>query len=138
MYERMLDKLHRPAGEEFFAYCGGCRGLAEKADDYLLSECGCESLLRFPYGNSYGWSIKYFIKSRHICDLFAEKDAFTVMLRLSDAQFAKCYADLSDHAKELIDGKYPCGEGGWIHYRVLTEQQFNDIKMLLQLKVNQG
>lgn len=36
--------------------------------------------------------------------------------------------------KEFIDKKYPCGEGGWIHYRVLTEQNLEDIKKLLRIK----
>ena len=134
MYERMLDKQHKPTGEEFIAYCGKCKNLLDKVDCFLIGELQCEKLLRFPYGNGYGWSMKYFIKSKHICDLFAEKNAFTIMLRLANTQFEKHYDELSDYTKKIIDEKYPCGEGGWIHYRVQTEQHFNDIKKLLQIK----
>lgn len=28
-----------------------------------------------------------------------------------------------------------CGNGGWIHYRVLTEQNLEDVKKMLQIKV---
>ena len=34
----------------------------------------------------------------------------------------------------LIDHKYPCGDGGWIHYRVAGPEQFEDIQVLLTVK----
>lgn len=80
--------------------------------------------------------LKYFIKSKHICDIFAEKDAFSVMLRLSDRQFSSVYHGVSEYSKQLIDGRYPCSDGGWIHYRVLTPDHLQDIKVMLQLKVS--
>lgn len=40
-----------------------------------MEELKIEKLMRFPYGNSYGWGMKYFIKNKHVCDIFAEKDA---------------------------------------------------------------
>ena len=135
MYERMLDKQHKPTYGDFTEYCGNCKNLFEKVDVFLINELKTEKLMRFPYGNSYGWGMKYFIKSKHICDIFAEKDAFTVMLRLTNMQFEEVYNELSNYTKEFIDKKYPCGEAGWIHYRVLTEQHLEDIKILLQLKV---
>lgn len=135
MYERMLDKKQKPTFDEFIAYCGACQNLFTDVDHFLLNEIKSEKLLRFPYGNNYGWGMKYFIKSKHICDLFAEKEAFTIMLRLTDLQFQKHYDELCDYTKKIIDDRYPCGEGGWIHYRVLTEQHLIDIKNLLQLKV---
>ena len=134
MYERMLDKHCKPSVEEFVEYCGNCKKLFIKADTFLVEELKTEKLMRFPYGNSYGWGMKYFIKSKHICDIFAEKDAFTLMMRLTNIQFEIIYNELSSYTKEFIDKKYPCGEGGWIHYRVQTEQHLKDIKKLLRIK----
>lgn len=136
MYERMLDKQNKPTEAEFTAHCGDCQDRLAQLDDFLTNELKSEKSLRFPYGNSYGWSLKYFIKRKLICDLFAEKDAFTIMLRLTDAQFEKHYDQLSDYAKRLIDEKYPCGEGGWIHYRVLPSRPLDDIETLLKAKLN--
>lgn len=135
MYERMLDKQHKPTIDEFTAYCGECKYLFEKISDYLTNDLCADCLMRFPYGNSYGWGMKYFKKNKHYCDVFAEKDAFTVMLRLTSAQFQKVYDSVTNYTKAFIDKKYPCSDGGWIHYRVLTEQHLNDVKKLLQLKV---
>lgn len=134
MYERMLDKHHKPTWAEFISHCGDCQSLLEELDCFLSKELKSEKLLRFPYGNSYGWGLKYFIKSKHICDLFAEKSGFTVMLRLTNAQFEKQYHMFSDATKKLIDEKYPCGAGGWVHYRISAAPHMKDIKMLLALK----
>lgn len=134
MYERMPDKQQKPTREEFVNYMGNTKALFEQLNAFLSSNLSAEQLLRFPYGNNYGWGIKYFIKSKHICDIFAEKDAFSVMLRLTNAQLLSVYDSVSDSTKQRIDSKYPCGEGGWINCRILNGEDLRDIETLLQLK----
>lgn len=134
MYERMLNKQKQPSYEEFTAYCGDCKALFEKTDVFLTGQLKAEKEMRFPYGSHYGWGMKYHIKTKHLCDVFAENGAFTVMLRLTDAQFNKIYDGALPKTKELIDHKYPCGSGGWIHYRVLDEQQVEDVCKMLRIK----
>lgn len=56
------------------------------------------------------------------------------MLRMSDAQYASIYDRLGDYARNHIDNKYPCGNGGWIYYRVTCKEQFADITSLLSVK----
>ena len=36
--------------------------------------------------------------------------------------------------KNYIDHKYPCGDGGWIQYRVINSEHLDDIKKLLIVK----
>lgn len=134
MYERMLDKQNKPSIEEFSAFLGASRELFEQADGFLTHQLKLEKLMRFPYGNSYGWGIKYFIKKKHICDIFAEKDAFTAMLRLSSSQYDSVYHELLPYTKEYIDNKYPCGSGGWIQYRVINQEHLEDLKKMLLVK----
>jgi hypothetical protein len=131
----MLDKQNKPTMKAFFSYCGNTSALFEKLNLFLTDELKMDAMMRFPYGNSYGWGLKYSLKRKHICDVFAEKDAFTVMLRLSNTQFEKEYDDMTDYTKEYIDNKYPCSDGGWIHYRVLKEEHLQDIEKLLQIKI---
>jgi hypothetical protein len=38
--------------------------------------------------------------------------------------------------KELWKNRYPCGEGGWVHYRVLNAQELGDVKELIKIKKN--
>lgn len=136
MYGRMLDKNKKPTMDEFISYIGENGHLFIKLNEYLTSTLGLKALLRFPYGNHYGWGVKYSVKNKHICDVFAENNAFTVMIRLTDKQFQGVYSNVTDGTKKLIDNKYPCGEGGWIHLRVLTENSdLADVITIIQAKL---
>lgn len=134
MYERMLDKQIVPTIEEMITYCGESSKQFIKLNSFLADHRGTQQEIRFPYGNKYGWSVTHRKKKKLICDIFAEKDAFTVMLRLTNDQFESLYDELLPYTQEYIRNKYPCGDGGWIHYRVLNEEHLNDIEKLLALK----
>ena len=134
MYERLLNKQVVPTFEELVAYCGENGALFQKLNEQLSQLYGTAQEIRFPYGNHYGWGVAHRKKKKLICDVFAEAEAFTVMLRLSNRQFDSVYEQLQAYTQNYIDNKYPCGEGGWIHYRVLNEEHFNDIMQLLAVK----
>lgn len=82
----------------------------------------------------YGWGIAHRKKSRLICNVFAEDNVFSVMMRLSDEQYKSIYGQLQQYAQECIDEKYPCGDGGWIHYLVTCKERIDDIQKLLSVK----
>ena len=69
-----------------------------------------------------------------MCNIFAENDAFTVMMRLTNAQYEAIYDEMKKYTQEFIDKKYPCGDGGWIKYRVICQEHYDDIKKLLEVK----
>ena len=135
MYERMLDKRFPPGIEGMASYCGESSSLFEDLNEYLVTGFGTETKIRFPYGNHYGWGIKHSKGRRHICDIFPEAGAFSVMLRLNNKQFEDAYDNLLAYTKEYIDNKYSCGDGGWIHYRVICQCHLDDIKKLLNRKI---
>ncbi len=135
MFERMLDRRNEPTVEAFISYCGSRGGLLADLDTFLTNEMMLERTLRFPYGNRYGWGFKYSVKKRHICDVFAEKDAFSVMVRLDDSLCGQIHDAVSPYTQGFLDTKYPCGDGGYIHYRVLTSDHLKDIEMLLRYKI---
>lgn len=134
MYERMLDKEIKPTVDELVEYCGKNGELFLKLNNWLTSIYKTEQSIVFPYGNNYGWSIAHRKKNKLICNIFAEENAFTVMLRLSNKQFDDVYEQLQSYAQDYIDNKYPCGSGGWIHYRVINKEQLKDIQTLLVAK----
>lgn len=131
MYERMLNKLTMPTIENMTAYCGENAERFSKINEWLSSELDTMQTVVFPYGNHYGWGITHKKKNKLICNVFAEDGAFTVMLRMTNKQYAALYGELMTYTQELIDNKYPCGEGGWIHYRVICEEHLDDVKKLL-------
>lgn len=134
MYERMLNKQITPSIGEMTAYCAENAERFSLLNNWLTADFGTEQKIVFPYGNSYGWGIGHYRKKKLICNIFAEAGAFTVMTRLTDAQYEKIYDNLTKYTQDYIDNKYPCGSGGWIHYRVICLEHFEDIKKLLELK----
>lgn len=134
MYERMLDKSIRPDISQLVEWCGTSSILFSDLVRFMAMEICAQSEIRFPYGNNYGWCITFRRKKRLICDVFAECGALNVMLRLSDDSFQKAYPFLLEYTQEQIDARYPCGDGGWIHYRVTSKEHLNDIKKLFTLK----
>lgn len=134
MYERMLDKKAKPTIAEMAAYCGGCAELFTQLNAWLSNEYGTAQAVAFPYGNHYGWGIAHRKNRKLICHIFAEDQAFTVMMRLSNEQFEAIYSRVQKDTQEQIDRKYPCGDGGWIHFRVTCRERWNDIRTLLTVK----
>lgn len=134
MYERMLNKQETPTAADMAAYCGESAQLFTALNEWLGETCGTAQVVTFPYGNRYGWGIAHRIKKKLICNIFAERDAFTVMMRLSNLEFASVYENVRKYTQEYIDHKYPCSDGGWIHYRVTCQEHLDDIKKLLTVK----
>ena len=134
MYERMLDKQAAPTIEEMAGFCGENSERFSSLNEWLTAVFHTEQKIVFPYGNKYGWGVAHKKKNKLICNVFAEDGAFTVMMRSSDAQYRSIYDRLRRYTQEHIDNKYPCGDGGWIHYRVTCEEHFDDIKTLLSIK----
>ena len=132
MYERMLNKQTIPTIEEMTKFCG--ESSERLLNEWLTSTFHTEQKIVFPYGKKYGWGVAHKKKNKLICNVFAENSAFTVMVRLSDKQYNTIYNRLQKYTQEYIDKKYPCGDGGWIHYRVTSKEYFNDIKILLSVK----
>ncbi len=139
MYERLLDKDNEPSIEQIKEYLGddSYKRLL-RLENYLQEQYHLSKEQRFPFGNSYGWGYKYSHKATHLCYAFFEKGAFTVTLQIGDKQVhlvEDMLTSLSSKAQELWDNRYPCGErGGWVHYRVLDDNELKDIYRLIGAK----
>lgn len=134
MYERMLNKQEVPTRADMSLFCGDMAGDFNHLNEWLSEMGQTNQKITFPYGNHYGWAITHRKGSKLVCQIFPEKEAFTVMMRLTNKQFASIYDRLENRTKELIDNKYPCNDGGWIHFRILNQQQIRDIHILLATK----
>lgn len=134
MYERMLNKQKTPTIEEMTNFCGENSERFTLLNEWLSSSFNTEQKVVFPYGNNYGWGIAHKKKNKLMCNIFAESNSFTVMMRLSNKQYDTVYDKLRKYTQEYIDNKYPCGDGGWIHYRITCDEHFDDIKTLLSVK----
>jgi hypothetical protein len=139
MYERMLDTDRQPTLEEIHETIGsnGVK-LLEELEGFLTNHYDLLSEVRFPFGNNYGWGMKYSHKSKHLCYIFFEKGAFTVTIQLGKKELPALQEKLpalSPKTNEIWENRYPCGDGGWIHYRVLIQLDLQDIKELITVKI---
>lgn len=135
MYERLLDKSIRPNISNMIEWCGASGMLFSELKQFMTEVKHAQSEIRFPYGNCYGWCVTYRRNKKLLCDVFPEYGALNVMLRLSDDSFQKAYPSLTQYTQEQINAKYPCGSGGWIHYRITNKEHLDDIMKLLALKI---
>ena len=137
-YERLLNKDDKPTYSSLFDYAGDSKHLWMEFGKRLGDICPVQTTIRFPYGIKYGWSIRYGHEgksSKHICDAFAENGSFTVHFRIDNNRISRVYSGLSDYSKNICDNKYPCGDGGWLSYRVLSQEHLTDVLALLAAKL---
>ena len=138
MYERLLNKEVEPTINEINSYIGSKSvALLEKLDKSLNSRYDIVRDLKFPYGNSYGWGFKYSHKKKHLCYIFFEQDVVTAMIQIGNSEVAKLNEQFSEflpRTKKLWEKRYPCGDGGFIHYRIFNEEELDDVLKLISLK----
>ena len=138
MYERMLNKLKEPSIKEIYEVIGDNSILLLNIFEEIMKQrYDLKRDLKFPFGNNYGWGYKYSHKTKHLCYVFFEKDAITIMLQISGdlvQKLEKVLLECLPKTKRYWNNRYPCGEGGWIHYRVLNGEELNDVIRLLALK----
>jgi hypothetical protein len=139
MYERLTDKYVEPNEAFVLGYIGDeARARLMGFEDFLRLNYRLVKDMRFPFGDSYGWGYKYSHATKHLCYAFFEQGAFTVTLQLGDREaqeIAALLPELLPRTQELWEGRYPCGEhGGWIHYRVLSDGELNDVIELVKVK----
>ena len=134
MHERMLNKQEVPTFEDMLRTSGESAALWRALDAYMKEELGAETLIRFPYGKDYGWAVKYSRKARHICDVFAETGAFAVFLQISNKAMESVLDELGADARQVWDERYPCSSGGWIAFRVTTDEHLRDAKKICSAK----
>jgi hypothetical protein len=140
MYERMLNKDNKPLLEDMYHVIGrDGTELLKELIRFLDSSYDIVAEIKFPFGNQYGWGIKYNHKAKHLCYVFPEEGGFTVTIQIGNNELPKLYKKLAffcPKTKELWEHRYPCGEGGWLHYRVSNTQECEDIKELIKIKKN--
>ena len=139
MYERLPDKSTEPIPQQIREYLGSkSYDRLSALEAYLQAHYQLSKEMRFPFGNSYGWGYKYSHKSAHLCYAFFEKGAFTVTIQIGDKQvplLEDTKIVLSPKAQELWVNRYPCGNsGGWVHYRVLSDNELSDIYKLISVR----
>ena len=135
MYERLSDKNFMPKIEEFIIYIGACKDLFENIDLFLKNELNAEMKLGFSSDSSVrGWGVVYKNKSKYFGTIIAEKEAFTVVMRLTDNQMKKAYDLVLPYAQNYLKNYHRTSNGGWVQCRVLNMEHLDDVKIILKIR----
>ena len=109
----------------------------QRLESFLQNNYDVVRELKFPFGNQYGWSYKYSSKGKMLCYVFFERGTFTVTITIGKSDISKLENELSrmlPKTQELWANRYPCGEGGWIHYQTTSDSELKDIEKLICMK----
>jgi len=138
MYERLLNKDIPPTPNEILQHIGAeSNSLLIALEKLLCERYSIIKELKFPFGNSYGWGFKYSHKTKHLCYVFFEKNAISVTVQIGNNDVSKLNEQLDTFlpkTRKLWATRYPCGNGGWIHYRVISNDELMDILSLIAIK----
>ncbi|MCK9170101.1 MAG: DUF3788 domain-containing protein [Treponema sp.] len=138
----MLDKQHQPSEDEIRRFIGGdsCKNLClikNKLEDFL--DLNIE--LKFPFGNTYGWGYKFSHRSKHLFYIFFEKGSLTLMTQINEPESDKekgLINELSADGRKCWETKYPCKNGGWIHYRFSSTDNLKDVGIFISLRTKKS
>ena len=135
MYDRLSDKNIIPSMEQVIAHISACKELFEDIDLFITNELDAEKKLGFSSDkNVRGWGIGLKSKSKFFGTVIAEKDAFTVVMRLTDDQIKKAYAEALPYSQKCLDNCHRTSNGGWVQYRVATLEQLDEVKKILIIR----
>ncbi len=136
-FSRMTEKTHKPTEEEIVSFIG------EQAKDawldirqFLEDNYGLVPETVF-YGAKYGWTIRYRKSGKTLCSLFPEKGGFTVLIVLGKKEAEEAFLirdELSSRIRKLLGDTEQLHDGRWLWIRLLTANDTDDVKKLLQIK----
>lgn len=136
--QRLMNKEEKPTASEITDFLGEeAYNRLLKLEGFLKDNYDFTRELKFPFGNNYGWGYKYSCKSKLLGYVFFEKLSFTATITIGKGELKKLNEELSSmlpKTKKLWENRYPCGEGGWMHYKVENDDELADIEKLICIK----
>ena len=132
----MLDKDVRPTEDEIENTIGENSVLWFEMCKYLEENYDFAPELVY-YGKKYGWTIRYRKSGKTLCSLFPEKDAFAVLVVLGMKEVEKTHSmidKLNSEVRTLFENTEQLRDGRWLWIRVLTKDDIESIKLLLNTK----
>ena len=135
-FERMLNGSEKPTDNDIINTIGANLNLWIEMCNYLNENYNFLPELVY-YGKKYGWTIRYRKSGKTLCSLFPERGAFTVLIVLGKKEVEKTISmmdKLNSKVRTLIENAEQLRDGRWLWIRVLTKDDMESIKLLLNAK----
>jgi Protein of unknown function (DUF3788) len=90
---------------------------------------------KFCYGKQYGWALRFRVKGGLLTALYPNRNSFTAQVILSRSALRQAQTlKLGNGVRQAIAKAKPYPEGKWLFVPVRSEQDFRDVRHLLELK----
>jgi hypothetical protein len=142
--KRLSEKALQPTEEFLKSYIGNdsWRRLIS-FEDLLRERYTLNREIKFPFGNSYGWSFRYTHNKTLLLYVFFEENGFCCTISINGKgamEVETIFHGFNSKLQDMWNNRYPCGYhgdyyGGWIHYSVERDDELPDIIRLIGVKV---
>ncbi len=139
--EKRLTEKHQQPQEEFVRLFMGDDAWQRlmRFEELLRERYDLSREMKFPFGNTYGWSFRYAHKKSLLLYVFFEEGGFCCTISINDkgARAVKTMLDsLRPEIQEIWKNRYACGvDGGWLNRSVASDDELPDLVRLVGVKV---
>ena len=132
-----MEKDKKPAEENLAETLGSTYRFWEEIKEYISESIGATTEEWKFYGAKYGWQLKTFLKKRNLFFLIPYDQYFRIGFVFGDRAVEAIEASgVSETLKDVIRNARKYGEGRGLPIDVKDGAYIQDIKALLEIKVN--
>lgn len=132
------DKQRQPSDDEIRAAIGPLLPLWDALVAHIRDAYLCDEDLKFLYGKSYGWGLRFRGRGQLLTNLYPAEGGFTVQINLSPEGVEQTRGLAAGPGVPLaIERATPYPEGRWLFIPVVSENDLRDIESLLALRAQE-
>jgi len=129
------DKTHQPIDAEICEAIGSLYPTWQVLLQWIRGQYTAHEEFKFLYGKSYGWGLKFTVKSSLLTALYPGNGNFTVQIILKpEAIEAVQGMKLGKNSVQAIKRANPYPEGRWLFIPVESQADLEDIQHLITLR----
>ena len=134
-----IDKSNQPSENEIYSVIDKRADEWKKLVDFIHLNFSTQEEIKFLYGKTYGWALRFVWKGKLITALFPSENCFTVQVILNTGQLARAASfPLGEKTRNTIQQAHEYREGKWLFLKVEGEEDLPDIERLIELKAGRS
>lgn len=136
MYERLKEKNIQPISDDIYTQMGLASEWYDDIDNLLTNEIKATKIINFS-SHSRCWQYEYHIKKWYVCSIIVEKDAFTIVTRLTKDMVDNLEILPNSYLSEcLTNSPFFKDNQGWLEYRVFTKEHLKVAKKIITVRAS--
>lgn len=130
------EKFHQPTMDEVQAVIGPQLAAWHALIAFIRENYPADEDFTFLYGKTYGWALRFRIRSKLLTSLYPAAGGFTVQINLSPAAVEQAeQMQLGEHVQQAIARAKPYPEGRWLFIPVMSAADLHAVQQLLALRI---